>query len=465
MRQNVKAPKKFSRDQRGNVAPVFGLMAIPMLAITGAAVDFGKAISLKADLQNVVDAAAVSSAQEYAATGETAAAETRLRKFIKAEIENKGLELNAPPADPTLGVPEPEGNQVAVIEPGISTVNNSVTPVVKSNVPTAILKLIGISEIPIEVTSTAQLSGKKLELSLMLDVTGSMNWNAGGVKKIVSMKEAANDLLDIFSTNMAAGATRIALVPFSEAVNVGNYATALRGSYASGTSWTPGKFKFRFKDRRNNTKTYKITNCVTERTGPEKYTDAPPSMGYLGRAYRTGTSCTPGREVVPLSSDEAALRSVINNLSPGGGTAGHIGTAWAWYMVSDRWAPVWPEASKPEPTNPDELIKATILMTDGDYNTEYCKGVNDSTINCNAENGSSKNQAAALCTQMKNSGVVVYSVGFGISQGSSQETLLKNCATDNTKYFFPYNGQQLRAAFSEIGRQLHAGQAGVQLTQ
>ncbi len=459
MRQNVKAPKKFSRDQRGNVAPVFGLMAIPMLAITGAAVDFGKAISLKADLQNVIDAAAVSSAQEYAATGETAAAETRLRNFIKAEIENKGLELNAPPADPTLGVPEPEGNEVAVIEPGISTVNNSVTPVVKSNVPTAILKLIGISEIPIEVSSTAQLSGKKLELSLMLDVTGSMDWNAGGVKKIVSMKEAANDLLDIFSTNMAAGATRIALVPFSESVNVGETLAGQVRAYPSRTK--------RFRKRSNNRRTtYQLTTCVTERNGNHRFTDDPPGPGrYLGPMYSSNGYCKPSQELIPLTSNESNLRTIINGLQPSGGTAGHIGTAWAWYLINDRWAHLYAEPSKPELPNTDELIKATILMTDGDYNVEYCQGVNDSTINCNSPNGTSQAQATALCEAMKNDGIVVYSVGFGISQNSSQETLLKNCASDNTKYFFPYNGQQLRAAFSEIGRQLHAGQAGVQLTQ
>ncbi len=456
---------RFFRNTSGNVAPVFGLMAIPLLAITGAAVDFGKAISVQTEMQNVIDAAAVSSAMEYASTGDVAAAETRLRKYISAEIENHGLELNAPPTDGTQAPTPPSGNKLTLQTAGISTVSNSVTPVLQANINTSILKLVGIPSIPLEVTSTAQLSGKKLELSLMLDVTGSMNDKVGGVKKIDSMKEAANDLLDIFRVNMAAGASRIALAPFSESVNVGDYAEAFRGSTPNGTSQTPGRKKFKFRDRNNNWKTWNITNCVSERTGSQAYTDAPPTQAYLGRVYRSSTSCVPSQEIVPLSTNETMLRNVVNGLGTGGGTAGHLGTSMAWYMVSDKWAPVWPEASKPEAPDTDKLIKATILMTDGDYNTEHCKGVNDSTINCNAENGSSKNQAAALCTQMKNSGVVVYSVGFGISQGSSQETLLKNCATDNTKYFFPYNGQQLRAAFSEIGRQLHAGQAGVKLMQ
>ena len=104
-------------------------------------------------------------------------------------------------------------------------------------------------------------------------------------------------------------------------------------------------------------------------------------------------------------------------------------------------------------------------MTDGEYNTEYCNGVNDSYINCNAPNGSSRTQAEHLCNAMKADGVVVYTVGFGISNNSAQQRLLQDCATDSTKYFFPYDGDALRAAFKEIGRQLAAGQAGVIIRQ
>jgi len=455
--------RRFQRDERGNIAPLFGLMAIPMLAITGAAIDFGKAVKTKTELQNAIDAAAVSSAMEYAATGETGPAEARLRKFIQSEIESSGLSLNEPPADPTEAPPAPVGNEVTLATAGIDTTQGSISPILQTNVPTSILKLIGLNEIPVEVTTSAQLNGKKLELSLMLDVTGSMDWWHNGSRKMDDMKFAANDLLDIFKVNLAAGSTRIALVPFSEAVNVGNYAEAIRGPYTSGTSWTPGRYKFRFRNWSNKKKTYKITNCVSERFGNERFTDAPPSDEYLGRVYRSSTSCKPTKEIVPLTSNETTLRNVVNSLQPTGGTAGHLGTAWAWYMISDRWAPVWPEGSKPEAPNEDELIKATILMTDGDYNEQYCKGVDDDNINCRSPNGTSKYQAEQLCQQMKNSGIVLYTVGFGISSGSSQEQLLKDCASDDTKFFFPYNGTQLRAAFREIGRQLHAGQAGVQL--
>ncbi|HUS98446.1 MAG TPA: hypothetical protein VMX97_17100, partial [Hyphomicrobiaceae bacterium] len=247
----------------------------------------------------------------------------------------------------------------------------------------------------------------------------------------------------------------IALVPFSESVNVGPALAPAVRNYPSKT--------YRFKRRGRNSKlTYKLTTCVTERNGNHRFTDDPPGPGrWLNPMYSSNGSCKPTQEIVPLTTNEAGLRSVINGFSASGGTAGHLGTAWAWYLINNRWAHLFPTVSQPKAPDPDKLIKATILMTDGDYNTEYCKGVNDSTINCNSPNGSSQAQAEALCSAMKTEGVVVYTVGFGIRSNSTQERLLKNCASDSTKHFFPYDGAQLRNAFREIGRQLAAGQAGI----
>ena len=60
-------------------------------------------------------------------------------------------------------------------------------------------------------------------------------------------------------------------------------------------------------------------------------------------------------------------------LKDGGGTAGHIGTAWAWYTLSPNWSSLWPSAASPSPTARRTCDKIAILMTDGEYNTEYDK--------------------------------------------------------------------------------------------
>ena len=55
--------RRFGRDQRGTVAIIFGMVMVPALALTGAAVDYGKAVQARSQLQRAVDSAALAAAQ------------------------------------------------------------------------------------------------------------------------------------------------------------------------------------------------------------------------------------------------------------------------------------------------------------------------------------------------------------------------------------------------------------------
>ena len=303
-----------------------------------------------------------------------------------------------------------------------------------------------------------------------------MNDSVGGKKKIDSMKEASLDVVNIFKRNLTAGATRIALVPFAASVNAGSYADKVRGTIQSGTSTTVGNETLKFRDRYYNWQYYNASSCVSERLGTNAYKDAAPNCSGsscsapVGHVYTSNGNCAPNNEIVPLSNNEATLKTAIESYQPSGSTAGHIGAAWGWYMLSNKWASIFPAASQPEAANPDELIKATIIMTDGEFNTEYRDGVDDSKTYYSANNGSSASQFAKVCEAMKDpngdgvydedDSVIVYAVGFGLNPNSTTAQRLKDCATDNTKWFFPYNGEELRAAFSSIGKQLSGGQVG-----
>jgi hypothetical protein len=93
-------------------------------------------------------------------------------------------------------------------------------------------------------------------------------------------------------------------------------------------------------------------------------------------------------------------------------------------------------------------------MTDGDYNINYCKGVEakDSDqspdIDCKSENGKSAKQAKALCAEMKDEKIEVFAVGFQVS--SSAKSLLKECATDEAHYYDATTGDALKQAFRDI---------------
>ncbi len=449
-----KTGASYLKDKKGTVAPLFGLMVIPMLAITGAAIDIGQAITAETNMQNALDSATV--AVCGGGTGNQSTEEI-LRAFLTAELDGTKLSM-APPADPDGNTQAAGDNELELIDTEFDAATGSLNPKVKTTTPTSILRLIGINEIDLEVESSVKCGAKRLELSVVVDVTGSMDSRVNGTKKIDSMKAAATDLLNIFERNMDAGVTKIGMVPFSESVRIPESLQSQVREYPSHT--------YRFRNRNGHWSTYILTDCVTERNGNHRFTEDAPGPGrWLNPMYSSNGNCKPSQSLIPMTTDHAQLQTVIDGLQASGGTAGHLGTAWGWYMLSPEWQSVWPAGSQPEEHNEDELIKATILMTDGDYNTEYCRGVNDSTINCNSPNGTSKAQAEELCTRMKESGIVVYAIGFGISSGSSQERLMKDCATDDTKWFFPYDGEQLRAAFSTIGKQLSGGQAGKAVVQ
>ena len=303
---------------------------------------------------------------------------------------------------------------------------------------TPFLNVVGVSDLPVKLTAKAVLAvnanaGTHVEVSLMLDTTGSM-----GGSKMVDLKAAASDLVDIVIwDDQSSYTSRVALAPFSRYVNVGTtYFNTVTGQTASGNVHQ--------------------RTCVKERSTSDRYTDAAPGSGNYFNRYTGSGTCQPTSTIMPLSSDKVALKAHINAMPTTGMTAGHLGTAWAWYLVSPNWSSVWPAASAPKPysmitQNADpnsnaqpgdadfkpKLHKITVLMTDGSYNKQY-------------SGSSSTVQARAICDEIKAKGVTVYTVGFQISVNSEPDVTMQQCATSPTHYYNASSGEALKQAFRDI---------------
>ncbi len=215
----------------------------------------------------------------------------------------------------------------------------------------------------------------------------------------------------------------------------------------------------------DQTATSSLISCVTERQGGEAYSDLAPASGHYVGAYNAGNTArqnyssdgkcyVAGRElpkVIPLTNDKTKLTSFFDTCSVGGATPGHIGTAWAWYMISPEWSTIFPAASAPAAYSDTKTIKAVVLMTDGEYNVHYATET-------------AKAQALELCTAMRNKGVKVYVIGFGFPADETQDSTSEANARDTLKscagsiagtYFFPYDGAQLKRDFTVIGNGLN----------
>ena len=221
-----------------------------------------------------------------------------------------------------------------------------------------------------------------------------------------------------------------------------------------------------FTDASGTTQTYQVNDCVTERT-TNAYTDTAPSTTKLGFNYRSAGDPCVDQLIVPLTSDKTTLHNLVNSLVAGGSTAGQLGLAWGWYLISPNFSYLWPAASKPAAYNTPNLVKAVIFMTDGDFNTPYCQGVIASDalsgsgganthINCVSPNGASKAQAQSLCDAIKvpANNTLLYVVGFDLAGNNAALTFLQNCATAPAYFFQADTGADLATAFAAIAQQL-----------
>jgi Flp pilus assembly protein TadG len=232
------------------------------------------------------------------------------------------------------------------------------------------------------------------------------------------------------------------------------------GTYANGGQafcTVAGCEYLRFTRANGGVRVNRISTCVSERIGPNAYTGVSPATAWVGRVYTSSANPCPSATVTPMTDDKPALRAQINALATNGSTAGQIGIAWGWYMLSPNFGSLWPAESRPKPYGAPNLKKIAVLMTDGEFNTPYCNGVNAANgytgadrINCNATNGNPFDQARSLCTAMKNAGVTIYTVGFGLKNGSQASNVMRDCASGSGNAFNAQNGTELRAAFRSI---------------
>ena len=221
---------------------------------------------------------------------------------------------------------------------------------------------------------------------------------------------------------------------------------------------------FAFENMYGDLRTHPISTCVTERTGAQAYTDASPASARVGRNYAGSSNPCLDATVQPLSSNKNTLKSAIDGYSVEGSTAGQIGIGWGWYMVSPNFNSLWPSNGASE-YNTSRTLKAVIIMTDGEFNTPYCQGVisrdagagsgdSNEKIDCGADNGDPFAQGVAMCTAMKNRGVLVYTVGFQIAAGGNAASMLQSCASTPANFYLPASGGDLSQAFAAIGRDI-----------
>jgi Flp pilus assembly protein TadG len=403
--------KRFRRSEDGAIAIIFALSVSVLVMMAGLAIDIGRVLHAAAKMTSALDAAALSAAKSMREGG--------LSDEDVKQVAERYFQLNFSGS----GV-----NYTVTGDLGVSINRdaNSIELSILGQVPTLFARIAGIEQFTVPRSATAIYESKDVELALQLDVTGSM---AG--RKLADLKLAVSDLLDkMLPDEGTTNKVRIGLAPFSAGVNAGPYAAAVTEGRAT-------------------------DGCVYERRNLADQSSEAPATGAQSLKARSDLSgrsiqaCPGNATIVPLSESRSALWSAVDAYRDGGTTAGHLGTAWAWYLLSPEWSSLWPTASRPAPYRDGRTIKAVVLMTDGSYNT--IGGINSGDSSATARQVSTI--AVETCEAMRAQGIRVYAVGFQ-APAAALETL-RSCASSASSYFDATNGDQLRNVFRAIATELN----------
>lgn len=320
--------------------------------------------------------------------------------------------------------------------------------------------IVGVPTVDLPVTAEVTRSGNNIEVSLVLDTTGSMKGS-----RIAALKKAAKEFVDtVVWDKQTLLYSKAAVIPYSMGVNVGALADTVRGTASSGTCTAPGCQYYKFKNQFKSNKTFAASTCVSERIGPEAYTDASVLGAKVGFNYPSPNNPCLKYEVIPLTANKTRLSAAIDDLDGSGSTASQVGVAWGWYVLSRDFG-VWAGENQPAAYGTKNVSKIAVIMTDGEFNSSYCNGViaksstygsgsDDDKIDCSAPNGSAIEQVQKLCSAMKKKGIVIYTVGFDIEKLEIVKQTLTNCATSASNAYLAATSDQLSSAFQEIGRKV-----------
>lgn len=206
---------RLRKDTRGNTLAIVGAALIPLAAMIGSGVDMSRAYMAKNRLQSACDAAALAGRRIMQNDTLDQAVIDESRRFFAFNF--------------------PQGlYQTAAFTPNVTRPTAGTVRVTASTqIPNTIMRMFGYASIPLEVTCDASLNFVNTDVMLVLDTTGSMDWDINGnttgddsARRITALREAVMALYDELrpiQTQLESNGMRLryGVVPYSTTVNVG----------------------------------------------------------------------------------------------------------------------------------------------------------------------------------------------------------------------------------------------------
>jgi hypothetical protein len=205
--------------------------------------------------------------------------------------------------------------------------------------------------------------------------------------------------------------------------------------------------------------------------------------------YGPNFTC-PLQQIIPLSNNQTAILNEINAMQAYGATVIPAGLTWGWHLISPIVSSVLFPSNAAISYSDATTIKAIILLTDGENDVQLTSNYQPPTTTTNGFDKSIFNaygygtgphlnilalpaslsgvqdrpdynldqKEIQLCNNIKavtdasgNPGrILIYAIGFGSVIDSSSLTLLQQCATNSSTYFYNPTSEELISTFQSI---------------
>jgi Flp pilus assembly protein TadG len=424
------AATRFVGADEGNIAVIFCIALVPILGFVGAAIDYTRANSARSSMQAALDSTALMLSKDLSeGTITTSQITAKAQAYFTALYTNN------------------DAKSVSVS--ATYTANSSMGSTIQVNgsgaVTTDFLKVAGFPNINFDTSSTAAWGNVRMRVAMALDNTGSMADDG----KMPAMQASAKSLIDQLSALAKnPGDIYVSIIPFAKDVNVG--ASNYNQNWIDWTDWDAAngqdectKFK---KNGSCKTTTWvpddhdTWNGCVTDRDQDYDTKNTAPSAGNSSTLFPAEQWSACPVQLMPLSYNWSALKSLINTMTPNGNTNQGIGMAWAWMSLTQS-TPLNAPAKDPNYTYKDAII----LLSDG-LNTQNRWYGNAAQIDARQK---------ILCDNAKSANITVYTIQVNTSTPADPTSaVLQYCASGPQNFFVVTSASQTASVFSSIGTSL-----------
>lgn len=486
----------FLRDERGAVTALLLPLFLLLVFATGLAIDLAYHEAQRADLQNALDRGVLAAAS-LEQTEDAA-------EIVQGYVDARTFRTHPVTASVT-----------------VDAVSNSrsVSAGAAYSFDTSVLKVAGLKTLGVGAGAAALEGTGEIEISLVLDISGSMAREATGgttARRLDVLREAAKDFVDATLKDKGQNNTSISLIPYAGQVNAGPFYDMLATqprvhAYSS-------CIEFQDQDMQNidlplqqsRAQVPHFQNFYFERLRGQTRLPYDPKKG---REAEWGWCPADRQALVPFSSDIGRLKKEIDEFAGHDGTGTQIGMKWGLALLAPSSQPLVGAladkgivdrtfANRPGAFGDPSRQKIIVLMTDGNiryqnrplssvYPNPNAAGrggkdyfaLNTAEIRCcaggnlyarntltddaadisvlrdnaarNADEAFRERQFLDLCTLAKDNGIRIYTIGFDIQTSDPAFNQMRNCASHPSD-FFDVDGLELHSAFGKISAEIRA---------